>query len=115
MVLVYRTRPDKRELVPGVNHVDDTGRLQTVTRASNPRYHRLIREFERRTGVPMVLNTSFDENEPIVMTPADAPETFRRTRIDLLVLGSLVVRRSGGSAQEAAEPAALGGQVEAER
>jgi predicted NodU family carbamoyl transferase len=96
-------------------HVDDTGRLQTVTRASNPRYHRLIRDFERRTGVPMVLNTSFDENEPIVMTPADAPETFRRTRIDLLVLGSLVVRRSGGSAQEAAEPAALGGQVEAER
>jgi carbamoyltransferase len=115
MVLVYRTRSDKRELVPGVNHVDDTGRLQTVTRASNPRYHRLIQEFERRTGVPMVLNTSFDENEPIVMTPADALETFRRTRIDLLVLGSLVVRRSGGGAQEAAEPAALGGQVEAER
>jgi carbamoyltransferase len=115
MVLVYRTRPDKRELVPGVNHVDDTGRLQTVTRAANPRYHRLIREFERRTGVPMVLNTSFDENEPIVMTPADALETFRRTRIDLLVLGSLVVRRSRGGAQEAAEPATLGGQVEAER
>jgi carbamoyltransferase len=115
MVLVYRTRAAKRELIPGVNHVDDTGRLQTVTRTANPRYHRLIREFERRTGVPMVLNTSFDENEPIVMTPADAVETFRRTRIDLLVLGSLVVRRSGGSAQEAAEPAALGRQVEAER
>jgi carbamoyltransferase len=115
MVLVYRTRADKRELIPGVNHVDDTGRLQTVTRGANPRYHRLIREFERRTGVPMVLNTSFDENEPIVMTPADALETFRRTRIDLLVLGSLVVRRSGGGAQEAAEPAALRGQVETER
>jgi carbamoyltransferase len=115
MVLVYRTRAEKRELIPGVNHVDDTGRLQTVTRAANPRYHRLIREFDRRTGVPMVLNTSFDENEPIVMTPADALETFRRTRIDLLVLGSLVARRSGGGAQEAAEAAALGGQVEAER
>jgi carbamoyltransferase len=115
MVLVYRTRADKRELIPGVNHVDDTGRLQTVTRGANPRYHRMIREFERRTGVPMVLNTSFDENEPIVMTPADALETFRRTRIDLLVLGSLVVRRSGGGAQEAAEPAALRGQVETER
>ena len=63
----------------------------------------------------MVLNTSFDENEPIVMTPADALETFRRTQIDLLVLGGLVVRRSGGSAKEAAEPAALGGQVEPER
>jgi len=115
MVLVYRTRPEKRELIPGVNHVDDTGRLQTVTREANPRYHRLIQEFERLTGVPMVLNTSFDENEPIVMTPADAVETFRRTRIDLLVLGSLVVARSGGGAEQAAEPAALGGQVEAER
>jgi carbamoyltransferase len=114
MVLVYRTRADKRELIPGVNHVDDTGRLQTVTRAANPRYHRLIQEFERLTGVPMVLNTSFDENEPIVMTPADALETFRRTRIDLLVLGSLVVRRSGGAREESAEPTALGGQVEAE-
>jgi carbamoyltransferase len=115
MVLVYRTRADKRELIPGVNHVDDTGRLQTVTRTANPRYHRLIQEFERRTGVPMVLNTSFDENEPIVMTPADAVETFRRTRIDLLVLGSLVVRRSGGGAEQAAQAAALGGQVEAQR
>jgi carbamoyltransferase len=115
MVLVYRTRADKRERIPGVNHVDDTGRLQTVTRATNPRYHRLIQEFERRTGVPMLLNTSFDENEPIVMTPADAVETFRRTRIDLLVLGSLVVRRSGGGAEQAAEPASLGGQVEAQR
>jgi carbamoyltransferase len=115
MVLVYRTRADKRELIPGVNHVDDTGRLQTVRRETNPRYHRLIQEFERRTGVPMVLNTSFDENEPIVMTPADALETFRRTRIDLLVLGSLVVRRSGGGAEEAAQATALGGQVEAQR
>jgi carbamoyltransferase len=115
MVLVYRTRADKRELIPGVNHVDDTGRLQTVTRVANPRYHRLIREFERLTGVPMVLNTSFDENEPIVMTPADALETFLRTRIDLLVLGSLVVQRSGGGAEQAAQPAALGRQVEAKR
>jgi len=115
MVLVYRTRAEKRELIPGVNHVDDTGRLQTVTRAANPRYHRLLQEFERLTGVPMVLNTSFDENEPIVMTPADALETFRRTRIDLLVLGSLVVRRSGGGAEEAAETTPLRGQVEAER
>jgi len=81
---------------------------------SAPALPPLIQEFERRTGVPMVLNTSFDENEPIVMTTANAIETFRRTRIDLLVLGSLVLRRSG-VAEEAAEPAALGGQVEAER
>ena len=115
MVLVYRTRLDKRELIPGVNHVDDTGRLQTVTREANPRFYRLIEEFERRTGVPIVLNTSFNENEPIVLSPEDAIETFRKTRIDLLVLGNLVVRRSGGGAEQAAEAAALGGQVEAKR
>jgi carbamoyltransferase len=115
MVLVYKTRPEKRELVPGVNHVDDTGRVQTVTEATSPRYYRLIKEFERQTGVPIVLNTSFNENEPIVMTPAHAVETFLKTRMDLLVLGNHVVRRLRGSAEEAAEPAALGGQVEAQR
>jgi carbamoyltransferase len=115
MVLVYKTRPEKRELVPAVNHVDDTGRLQTVTEAASPRYYRLIKEFERQTGVPIVLNTSFNENEPIVMTPEQAVDTFRKTRMDLLVLGNYVVRGLGGSSEEAAEPAALGGQVEAER
>jgi carbamoyltransferase len=115
MILVYKTRPEKRELVPAVNHVDDTGRLQTVTEAANPRYYRLIEEFERQTGVPIVLNTSFNENEPIVMTPEQAVETFQKTRMDLLVLGNLIVRRSGGGAEEAAEAAALGGQVEAQR
>ncbi len=115
MVLVYKTRAEKRELVPAVNHVDDTGRLQTVTEAANPRYYRLIEEFARQTGVPILLNTSFNENEPIVMTPEQAVETFRKTRMDLLVLGNFVVRRSGGHPEEAAEPAALGGQVEAQR
>jgi carbamoyltransferase len=115
MVLVYKTKADKRELLPAVNHVDDTGRLQTVTRAASNRYYRLIEEFERQTGVPILLNTSFNENEPIVMTPEQAVETFQKTRMDLLVLGNLVVRRSGGSAEEAAEPAALGGQVETQR
>ncbi len=115
MVLVYKTRADKRELVPAVNHVDDTGRLQTVTREANPRYYRLIEEFERQTGVPILLNTSFNENEPVVMTPEQAVETFQKTRMDMLVLGNLVVRRSGGGAEEAAEPATFGGQVEAER
>ena len=70
MVLVYKTRADKRERIPAVNHVDDTGRLQTVERDVNPRYYRLIEEFDRQTGVPILLNTSFNENEPIVMTPA---------------------------------------------
>jgi carbamoyltransferase len=115
MVLVYKTRVEKRELIPAVNHVDDTGRVQTVTEAASPRYHRLIREFERLTGVPILLNTSFNENEPIVMTPEQAIDTFRKTRMDLLVLGSSVVRRSGGSAEQRAEPASLGGQVEAQR
>ena len=115
MVLVYKTRVQKREQVPAVNHVDDTGRLQTVTREANSRYSRLIEEFDRQTGVPILLNTSFNENEPIVMTPADAVETFQKTRIDLLVLGNLVVRRSGGGAEEASEAAALGRQVEAQR
>ncbi len=115
MVLVYKTRPEKRELIPAVNHVDDTGRVQMVTREASPRYHRLIEEFARQTGVPILLNTSFNENEPIVMTPEHAIDTFLKTRMDVLVLGSSVVRRSGGGADEAAEAAALGGQVEAQR
>ena len=95
MVLVYKTAADKREAVPAVNHVDDTGRLQTVERHVEPRYHRLISEFERRTAVPILLNTSFNENEPIVMTPQDALETFKKTRMDVLALGNWLVRRNG--------------------
>ena len=94
MVLVYKTRAEKRELVPAVNHVDDTGRLQTVTEAANSGYYRLIKEFERQTGVPIVLNTSFNENEPIVMTPEDAVACFAKTKMDVLVLGNRVVTRS---------------------
>jgi carbamoyltransferase len=94
MVLVYSVLPEKRALVPAITHVDGTGRLQTVEEADNPRYHRLITEFERLTGVPIVLNTSFNESEPIVMSPAHALETFAKTRIDLLVLGNYVVRRA---------------------
>jgi carbamoyltransferase len=115
MVLVYKTRIDKRELIPAVNHVDDTGRLQTVTEQASPRFHRLIEAFERSTGVPILLNTSFNENEPIVMTPEQAIETFQKTRMDLLVLGNSVVRRSDRRAEEGSEPAALGRQVEAQR
>jgi carbamoyltransferase len=93
MIKVYPIRPEKRALVPAVTHVDGTGRLQTVSRRTNPRYWRLIREFEQRTGVPIVLNTSFNENEPIVNTPAEALDCFLRTKMDRLVLGNVVVRR----------------------
>lgn len=97
MVLVYKTRPDKREQLAAVNHVDDTGRVQTVERDVEPRYYRLIEAFAQETGVPVLLNTSFNENEPIVRTPADALETFLNTRMDLLVLGNYVVRRNGAA------------------
>ena len=95
MVLVYKTVESKRELVPAVNHVDDTGRLQTVEERIEPRYYRLISEFERLTGVPILLNTSFNENEPIVMTPREALDTFLKTKMDVLALGNYVVRRDG--------------------
>ena len=93
MVLVYKTRAERRGEIPAVNHIDDTGRLQTVEERVSPRYYGLIKAFGERTGVPIVLNTSFNENEPIVMTPEHAVETFGKTKMDLLVLGNLVVRR----------------------
>jgi carbamoyltransferase len=77
-----------------VNHVDDTGRVQTVEPQVAPRYHRLISEFDRLTGVPVLLNTSFNENEPIVMTPEEAVDTFLKTKMDVLVLGNNVVLRN---------------------
>src|SRR5205085_6403311 len=95
MVLVYKTKAERRAQIPAVNHVDDTGRLQTVEERVSPRYHRLISEFARLTGVPVVLNTSFNENEPIVMSPEHALETFAKTRMDALVLGNLLISRSG--------------------
>jgi carbamoyltransferase len=93
MIKVYPIRPEKRPLIPAVTHVDGTGRLQSVSERTNPRYWRLIRAFERTTGVPMVLNTSFNENEPIVNTPAEALDCFLRTRMDRLVMGNVVVSR----------------------
>jgi len=95
MVLVYKTRAEKRDAIPAVDHVDGTGRVQTVEREVEPRYYRLIEEFARQTGVPIVLNTSFNEDEPIVRTPEEALETFRRTHMDVLVLGNHVIRRNG--------------------
>ncbi len=93
MLQVYVIREEKRAQVPAVTHVNGTGRLQSVTREQNPRYHRLIEEFGKLTGVPMVLNTSFNENEPVVNTPAEALDCFLRTNMDTLVMGDLVMRR----------------------
>jgi carbamoyltransferase len=93
MLQVYPIRPDKRAVVPAVTHVDGSGRLQTVSRQSNPRYWNLIKAFERVSGVPMLLNTSFNENEPIVLRPQEALDCFLRTHMDVLVMGRHVVER----------------------
>src|SRR5262249_46364136 len=80
MLQVYPIRPERRANVPAITHVDGSGRVQTVSPRSNPRYYNLIKAFERQTGVPMLLNTSFNENEPIVLTPNQALDCFLRTR-----------------------------------
>lgn len=94
MIQVFQIRPEKRRLIPAVTHVDGSGRLQTVHRETNPRYHRLIEAFRDLTGVPMVLNTSFNENEPVVCRPEEALDCFLRTKMDMLALGDWVVARS---------------------
>jgi carbamoyltransferase len=93
MTQAYSVRPEKRAAIPAPTHVDGTGRLQTVTQEANPRYWRLIREFGNLTGVPVVLNTSFNDNEPIVCRPEEAIECFLRTKMDVLVLGGMLVRK----------------------
>jgi carbamoyltransferase len=77
-----------------VNHVDNTGRLQTVSRDENPLYYDLIRAFEAKTGIPVVLNTSFNENEPIVCEPAEAIDCFKRTQMDVLAVGPFVCTKA---------------------
>ena len=94
MLHVYKIRPEKRAQLCAVNHVDDTGRLQTVSREENPLYYDLILAFERRTGIPVILNTSFNENEPIVCTPEEAIDCFKRTRMDVLAIGPCLVLKS---------------------
>ncbi len=94
MLLAYRVRPGKRSEIPATIHVDGTARIQTVHRSTNPRYWQLIEEFRKLTGVPVVLNTSFNENEPIVNTPQEAVECFLRTQMDLLAIGPYVVERT---------------------
>ncbi|HKW35796.1 MAG TPA: carbamoyltransferase [Candidatus Acidoferrum sp.] len=93
MTLAYVVRTEKRDKIPAPAHVDGTGRLQTVTREANPRYHALISAFRDLTGVPVVLNTSFNDNEPIVCRPEEAIDCFQRTQMDALVLGDLLITR----------------------
>jgi carbamoyltransferase len=95
MIKVYPVRPEKRSVIPAVTHVDGSGRLQTVKKEDNPLYWQLIKEFENLTGVPVVLNTSFNENEPIVCTPQEALDCFLRTKMDVLVLGNYFIKRKG--------------------
>jgi carbamoyltransferase len=93
MMQVYQIRTEQRPRIPAVTHVDGSGRLQTVYRHTNSRYYQLIESFNTLTGVPMVLNTSFNENEPVVCTPAEALDCFLRTKMDLLVLGDFMISR----------------------
>src|SRR6202158_332785 len=93
MTLAYSVRAEKRNKIPALTHVDGTGRLQTVTREANPRYHALISAFRDLTGVPVVLNTSFNDNEPIVCRPEEAIDCFLRTQMDALVLGDFLISR----------------------
>lgn len=93
MVMAYKIRPGKRSVIPAVTHEDGTGRLQTVSHNANPLYTKLIRRFGELTGVPVLLNTSFNENEPIVNTPAQAVDCFLRTRMDVLAIGSFLLRK----------------------
>jgi len=93
MQQVYPVREEKRSVLPAITHVDGSGRLQTVSAETNPRYYKLISAFGRLTGVPVLLNTSFNENEPIVDTPEQALDCFFRTRMDVIVVNDWIVRR----------------------
>jgi carbamoyltransferase len=101
MMQVFQIREEKRQLIPAVAHVDGSGRLQTVSRRTNALYYQLISAFYQHTGIPLVLNTSFNENEPVVCKPEEALDCFLRTQMDVLVLGSVMISRgkNNGSAR----------------
>lgn len=94
MTVTYQVKPDKRAVIPAPTHVDGSGRVQTVNASTQPLYARLLRAFEQRTGVPVLLNTSFNEQEPIVCTPREAIDCLLRTQMDALAIGSFMIRRS---------------------
>ncbi|MEN8217070.1 MAG: carbamoyltransferase C-terminal domain-containing protein, partial [Pseudomonadota bacterium] len=94
MLMAYPVKEEVRDQIPAVVHVDGTSRIQRVKKETNPRYHLLISEFQKLTGVPIVLNTSFNDSEPIVCTPKDAINTFLKTEIDYLALGNFIVSKA---------------------
>jgi carbamoyltransferase len=95
MEKVFPIKESKRKEIPAVTHVDGSGRLQTVDKDISPRYYGLIEAFRKKTGIPILLNTSFNENEPIVNTPAEALDCFLRTNMDMLVLENVLISRAG--------------------
>jgi len=98
MIVTHTVRPDKRQTIPAVTHVDNSARIQTVEHSINPRYWELIAEFDRITGVPMVMNTSFNlRGEPIVSEPKDALRTFFSSGLDYLVMGDCIVAKDLGT------------------
>jgi carbamoyltransferase len=97
MLQVFQIQAVRRREIPAVTHVNGSGRLQTVTAEQNPRYYALIKAFFNLTGVPIVLNTSFNENEPVVCSPLEALNCFLRTKMDILVLGDFMVQRQSSN------------------
>jgi carbamoyltransferase len=93
MLYACPVHEDKRDKIPAVVHIDGTARVQIVGKEHNPRFHRLLTHFYELTGVPLVLNTSFNDSEPIVCTPQDALNTYNKTRIDVLILGNYILVR----------------------
>jgi carbamoyltransferase len=91
MLFAYKVKKDKRDKIPAVTHVDGTGRLQTVSKKTNPLFWKVIKEFENLTNIPCLLNTSFNENEPIVNKPEEAIDCFLRTKMDVLVIGKYII------------------------
>jgi len=92
MSRIVKVKSDK---IPGVTHIDNTARIQTVNREQNEKFYDLINEFYKITGVPMLLNTSFNCQEPIVETPEEAIDTFNRTEMDILVINDYIMRKMG--------------------
>jgi carbamoyltransferase len=101
MTFAYPVRPDKRSIIPAPTHVDGTARLQTVSRSASPLYWKLLRAVGDLTGVPVVLNTSFNDNEPIVCRPEEALDCFRRTQMDVLVMGNFALEKKSALAASA--------------
>ena len=105
MIKVYTVRPEQREVIPAVTHVDGTARVQTVRREDNPLYYKLLERFHRLTGVPVLLNTSFNENEPIVRSPEEAIDCFARTALDVLIIGRNILAKPAAASFHAVNKA----------